>query len=1432
MRRYSIWAAFLLFISLPYQLLATPPEHSITSFPNSPTQFFFFGDSTSAVYHDSIERNIYVSSDEGNIWTFPAEIPRGVAEMVIEHPFDTSQAFILTRSTIHFRTADRGKSWRAFEMPIPPAIVASPFSFHSHPQKHGYILYQGTVCDKVGRSGICHDETYVTKDAFSSTPRRMLSDTSRCQFAHSHFNFNPPDVHPDLVYCVAFDTRSPGDDHERLPPLLLSSTDFFERDHKVEEFGIGKHARGVIAFRVVSNFAVVALQDPFSANRGALLLYVTRDTKTWVEAQFPHPAKLHEGGFTIVESRTDSLAVDIADDHGAIGTLFVSDSNGTFFVQTLKSTNRDEMGVVNYEPVYSVEGFGLANVVTNAEYVEGRGEPKRLKSLITFDDGSSWTPIRAPRDRSAVPCDPDDAESCSFNLYHNLGQISGSMVPGLLVATGSVGNFLLPYEQCNTFLSTDGGITWNMILRGAHKLSFGDSGSILVAVPDEEGVNHVRYSLNSGQTWEVYNFGVRLKPLTLTPSRNSGSPKFLLVGQVGRRDQSSEVGPYVTVYLDISSTRKRKCTDEDFEVWYAWAPGSECIMGHKQRYKRRKPDTECYVGQRLTEPDESFDYCACTDADYECDYNYNREGDACVSVGPDKILAGACKTSRDSFMGSSGYRKVPGNVCTGGTKDRPVLKSCSPAHPGEGDIVHQQFIFPGHIIQHAYFRGSATLLVRLTDNSIWQSSNEGYSWTQMFPAERFLAFYHHKYNPGRAYLITTTNKIYSTTDSGRTWRATYTPTPPNTFRAQILRFHPDSDKLIWTGNKDCDTPLSPNCHAEAQYSRDNGRRWNFVENYVVNCAWMMDISLVADRTAIVCESYQNKTGSQRFFLGDNPLALVEGSSYFTEKTKLFDQVIGSAKFAEYWMVAELLSERHSLDLQISLGGPFATAMFPPALHPETHAYTVLQSFTGSLFIHMTTSEPPHPYWGTILKSNSNGTYFGISINNVNRDERGFVDFEKIIGIDGIAFVNVVANPQEAVLTGQKALQTRITHTDGATWKPLMPPLRDSHGNKYECQSTACALHLHGYTGRTRPEATYSSEAIVGVLIAVGNVGELLAPYDQSNTFLSRDAGFTWEEIRKDPHIWEFGDSGSILVMTSATGATDHVLFSTNEGLNWHEYQFSDRKVQVRSIVTAVPATSRLFILTADDPLSYETLIVYLDFSSLTSRQCAINIDNPGQDDFELWSPADERQERCMFGRQVLYHRRVREFNCVVGHQPISPETIIRNCACIKTDFECEFNYYKNEADECVLIPGATPLPNDDSCIDEDYWYERTAYRRISWSSCEGGENLDQGIRHRCPSNGGAHQGGYYLWFLAAMGSIIFVLFVAYWCYTICSAPRNIQLPEDSSATDASRTLDNIKAFPVFLLRIAGAAWAWTIYRFRSVFQKTTGPINLSMDEDS
>lgn len=62
---------------------------------------------------------------------------------------------------------------------------------------------------------------------------------------------------------------------------------------------------------------------------------------------------------------------------------------------------------------------------------------------------------------------------------------------------------LIITEDCDTFLSTDAGLTWNMVQEGAHKYEFGDQGSILVIADDEELTDHVHYSYDGGKTWSV-----------------------------------------------------------------------------------------------------------------------------------------------------------------------------------------------------------------------------------------------------------------------------------------------------------------------------------------------------------------------------------------------------------------------------------------------------------------------------------------------------------------------------------------------------------------------------------------------------------------------------------------------------------------------------------------------------------------------------------------------------------------------------------------------------------------------------------------------------------------------------------------------------------------------------------------------------------------
>jgi hypothetical protein len=295
---------------------------------------------------------------------------------------------------------------------------------------------------------------------------------------------------------------------------LLASQDFFTEDRRIINFGIGTRlSRGVMAMGVVSKFLVVAIRDLTEGSLGEMVLYVTIDARNWAKAHFPHSSssKLHQNSYTIVESTTHSLAIDVQSHSSRnIGTLFVSNSNGTFFVESLKDTHRSDAGYVDFEDLVNIEGVGLANYVQNAREVDGGAtNAPKLKTVITYDDGSSWSPIQAPsHDMHDRPfdCDTNTPSKCSLHLHsvstpHNFGRVFSSTAPGFVLGVGSVSEHLANYEDSHTYFSKDAGQTWKQIRHGAHKYEFGDQGNIMVIMDDEEPNDHVRYSIDSGDTW-------------------------------------------------------------------------------------------------------------------------------------------------------------------------------------------------------------------------------------------------------------------------------------------------------------------------------------------------------------------------------------------------------------------------------------------------------------------------------------------------------------------------------------------------------------------------------------------------------------------------------------------------------------------------------------------------------------------------------------------------------------------------------------------------------------------------------------------------------------------------------------------------------------------------------------------------------------------
>ena len=81
-------------------------------------------------------------------------------------------------------------------------------------------------------------------------------------------------------------------------------------------------------------------------------------------------------------------------------------------------------------------------------------------------------------------------------------------------------------------------------------------------------------------------------------------------------------------------------------------------------------------------------------------------------------------------------------------------------------------------------------------------------------------------------------------------------------------------------------------------------------------------------------------------------------------------------------------------------------------------------------------------------------------------------------------------------------------------------------------SQACqqqVLHARPATAGGRP-SFYSHASAPGIVLAVGNTGRYLdINADQLCTWLSRDGGLSWEDVREDAHIYEFGDHGGVIV---------------------------------------------------------------------------------------------------------------------------------------------------------------------------------------------------------------------------------------------------------------------------------------------------------------
>lgn len=220
----------------------------------------------------------------------------------------------------------------------------------------------------------------------------------------------------------------------------------------------------------------------------------------------------------------------------------------------------------------------------------------------------------------------------------------------------------------------------------------------------------------------------------------------------------------------------------------------------------------------------------------------------------------------------------------------------------------------------------------------------------------------------------------------------------------------------------------------------------------------------------------------------------------------------------------------------------------------------------------------------------------------------------------------------------------ITFDKGGIWNRIPGPKVDHKGKDLTCGDN-CYLNIHS-NSNDKYNSFYSSKNAVGIVLANGNVGKYLMHNPSNvNTFISRDAGLTWSQIKKGAYVFEIGDHGSIIVMAKDKdySVTRSVEYSLDEGLTWKEVIISEVDLEVDNIITEPSNVGTSFMVLAKT-ISAEKkpigIAITIDFSNQFSRNCS-GASNPGDinSDYEKWVPHGYKSSKCLLGSALTYSRK-------------------------------------------------------------------------------------------------------------------------------------------------------------------------------------------------
>ncbi|XP_023207184.1 sortilin-related receptor isoform X2 [Xiphophorus maculatus] len=482
---------------------------------------------------------------------------------------------------------------------------------------------------------------------------------------------------------------------------ILSSTDFFQSEQN----------RKVILEQVDSfqlrdkyMFATTTRRLLSSHNSSSVQLWVSYNRQPMKAAQFMTRHPITE--YYIADASEDQVFVCVNHTNNATH-LYISDTQGLSFSLSLENVLYYSPGgsgsntLIRYfanEPfadVHRVEGLRGVFIAT---LINGSVSEDNMRSVITFDKGGTWELLLAPTaDSLGGTVDCQLSKGCSLHLAQRWSQLfniqlrrmsilSKESAPGLIMATGSVGRNLA--NKPNVYISSSAGARWKEALAGPHFYTWGDHGGILMAIIQGGSTKHLKFSTNEGETWIEFKFSdkeVYVYQLLTEPGEKSTI--FTIFGSYAEQRHS-----WLILQVNTSDVLGVPCSEADYK---RWSPsdehGNECLLGREVTFKRRAPHATCFNGEDFDRP-VTISNCSCTRQDYECDYGFKLSEDLSLQVCvPDPEFLGdlyappvPCPIGT-SYRRSKGYRKVPGDSCSGGDVEARLDGEMLPCPVGESN---------------------------------------------------------------------------------------------------------------------------------------------------------------------------------------------------------------------------------------------------------------------------------------------------------------------------------------------------------------------------------------------------------------------------------------------------------------------------------------------------------------------------------------------------------------------------------------------------------------------------------------------------------------------------------------------------------------------------------------------------------------------------